>query len=164
MDRAALAHLRHELRTPLNHIIGYGEMLLEDGAGPELAAGLRRILDEAGVLLGLVNDVLAPAAVEEGSVDLTRLPERLGPSLDRVLASCEELLGRTAGGGRDVGADLARIAQAARHLRELVHGGLAPRVAERTEALPLPDLPAVADDAAAPTPGTILVVDDNEEN
>ena len=33
VDRAAIAYLRHELRTPLNHIIGYGEMLLEETDG-----------------------------------------------------------------------------------------------------------------------------------
>ncbi len=59
-DPAALANLRHELRTPLNHIIGYSEMLLEDGeAGPaaKLGPGLRRILEEARRLLGMINEL-----------------------------------------------------------------------------------------------------------
>ena len=79
-DPAALANLRHELRTPLNHIIGYSEMLLEDGlAGPaaKLVPGLRRILDEARRLLGMINDFLAPARIEAGGVDPERLPTEL---------------------------------------------------------------------------------------
>src|SRR5215831_5610124 len=144
VDRATLAHLRHELRTPLNHIIGYGEMLLEDGGRPELESGLRLILDDAAVLVDLVNQVLAPAIVEAGAVDLARLPAELGPPLDRILGTCQAT--RVQQGAADVDeveSDLERIRQAALHLRDLVHGGLAPRVAERAEAMPLPNLPAM---------------------
>jgi len=167
VDRATLAHLRHELRTPLNHIIGYGEMLLEDEGRPDLHPGLQRILGDAGILLGLVNDVLAPAALEAGVVDLARLPAELGPPIERILGSCEGVKGQALAAGADeVVADLVRITQAALHLCELVQGGLAPRVAERAEAMPLPDLPAPASQGsgAAAGRGVILVVDDNEEN
>jgi adenylate cyclase len=166
MDRATLAHLRHELRTPLNHIIGYGEMLLEDGGLPELRPGLQRILDDAGVLLGLVNEVLAPAAVDAGAVDLSRLPGELGPPLERILSSCAGAKEQArAAGGDELVADLERIAQAAVHLQELARGGLGQRVAERAHAMPLPGLPAPpADSAPTGAAGAILVVDDNEEN
>jgi len=168
VDRATLAHLRHELRTPLNHIIGYGEMLLEDGGRPELHPGLRLILEDAGVLLGLVNDVLAPAAAEAGVVDLARLPSELGPPLERILGSCDGVKAQAlaAAGGDEIVGDLARITQAALHLRDLVRGGLIPRVAERAEAMPLPGLPAAPGPEPAPATarGRILVVDDNEEN
>jgi adenylate cyclase len=167
VDRATLAHLRHELRTPLNHIIGYAEMLLEDGGRPELGPGLRLILDDAGVLLGVVNDVLAPAAGETGVVDLARLPAEMGPPLERILGACEDVKGQAlAGGGGELVSDLQRIAQAALHLRDLVQGGLIPRVAERVEAMPLPDLPALPSPERVPAAdrGVILVVDDNAEN
>jgi CheY-like chemotaxis protein len=162
-----LAHLRHELRTPLNHIIGYGEMLLEDGGRPELGPGLRLILDDASLLLGVVNDVLAPAAGETGAVDLARLPAELGPPLQRILGACETVKEQAlAAGSGDLVSDLQRIAQAALHLRDLVQGGLIPRVAERAEAMPLPDLPALPSPERVPAAdrGVILVVDDNEEN
>ena len=165
MDRATLAHLRHELRTPLNHIIGYGEMLLEDGGRPELESGLRLILNDAAVLVDLVNQVLAPAIVEAGAVDLARLPAELGPPLDRILGTCQAT--RVQQGAADVDeveSDLERIRQAALHLRDLVHGGLAPRVAERAEAMPLPNLPAMPSEEHASAGGVILVVDDNEDN
>jgi adenylate cyclase len=167
MDRAALAHLRHELRTPLNHIIGYSEMLVEDGGRPELAPTLRGILDDAGVLLGLINDFLAPATVEAGSIQLARLPVELGPPLDRIIAASETLKKQAlAAGADDVLADVDRIASAAEHLLALVRGGLAARVAERAAAMPLPDPTHAAGQASAPSParGVILVVDDNESN
>jgi class 3 adenylate cyclase len=167
MDRAALAHLRHELRTPLNHIIGYGEMLVEDGGRPELAPALRAILDDAGVLLGLINDFLAPATVDAGPVNLGRLPVELGPPLDRIIAASEALKKQAlAAGADDVLADVERIASAAEHLLALVRGGLAQRVAERTAAMPLPDPVHAAGHSPAPSlaRGVILVVDDNESN
>ena len=48
------ARLRHELRTPLNHILGYGEMLLEDAEAAsrrELVGPLRQMLEDARHLL-----------------------------------------------------------------------------------------------------------------
>ncbi len=167
MDRAALAHLRHELRTPLNHIIGYGEMLLEDAGRPELAPTLRSILEDAGVLLGLINDFLAPAAVEAGAVDASRLPAQLGPQMDRILASSEALRKQAlAAGADDALADVDRIASAAEHLAALVKGEIGQWVAERAAAMPLPDFAQGASQAPAPAAagGVILVVDDNEEN
>jgi len=53
-ERVTQAYFRHELRTPLNHIIGYGEMLLEDVDSSERAdfqPSLQRILEEARNLL-----------------------------------------------------------------------------------------------------------------
>jgi len=87
-DPAALANLRHELRTPLNHIIGYSEMLLEDGeSGPaaRLTPGLRRVLEEARRLLGMVNDLLSPARIEASGVDPDRLPAELSVPLREII-------------------------------------------------------------------------------
>src|SRR5215510_2998166 len=119
-DPAALANLRHELRTPLNHIIGYSEMLLEDGeAGPaaRLAPGLRRILEEARRLLGMINDFLAPARVEAGGVDPERLPAELSSPLQTII-DCGVTLRREASGadGASLREDVERICSAAERL------------------------------------------------
>ena len=43
-DKVDLSRMRHELRTPINHILGYSEMLMEEGQLPkEAAEDLRRI-------------------------------------------------------------------------------------------------------------------------
>src|SRR3712207_7127659 len=57
-----LAKMSHELRTPLNAVIGYSEILLEDGEiegkPEEKIADLRRINTAGKYLLSLVTDVL----------------------------------------------------------------------------------------------------------
>ena len=162
MDRGALAHLRHELRTPLNHIIGYGEMLVEDAGRPELEPDLRSILADAGELLCLINEFLAPAGSEAG-VDIGGLHARLGAPLDRIRATCEALKAKVPEAD-EVRGDIDRIATAGEHLSDLVKSGLAQRVAERNAAMPLPDIAAAAGQGRARGSGVILVVDDNEEN
>ncbi len=162
MDRGALAHLRHELRTPLNHIIGYGEMLVEDAGRPELKPALQEILGDAQQLLVLINEFLAPAA-GDGGVDIAGLPAQLGAPLERIRAACGALKGQVPDAD-DIRADIDRIATAAEHLSDLVKSGLAQRVAERNAAMPLPEVAASAANAHIAGSGVILVVDDNEEN
>ena len=92
-DPAALAHLRHELRTPLNHIIGYGEMLLEDGgpAAAKLAPGLRRILDDARrAARPRSTSVLAPGGRRgrRGGPGAAARPSSAAP-LERILGRVE---------------------------------------------------------------------------
>ena len=68
------ARLRHELRTPLNHIIGYGEMLLEDAEAAsrrELVGPLRQMLEDARYLLARINEVLASSEVDAALPDLS---------------------------------------------------------------------------------------------
>ena len=165
-DPAALATLRHELRTPLNHIIGYSEMLLEDGeSGPvaPLAPGLRRILGEARRLLGMINDFLAPARIEAGGVDPERLPAELSGPLQAII-DCGVALRREASGadGANLREDVERICSAAERLLMLVNHGLAAATAP-----PAPSRgPAgsVVGPIRAGGKGAILVVDDNEGN
>jgi DNA-binding response OmpR family regulator len=168
IDRAAIAHLRHELRTPLNHIIGYGEMLLEEAEESDrrtLSPYLHRILENGRELLGLVNELLAPGKAESRAVDFGALSRALAPSLDRIFASGLELKKLVAGQSDDLLPDLERITVAAEHLSDVVnHGVTSPgpdrveREASRPSAVP----------GAAPRRaheyGTILVVDDNENN
>jgi class 3 adenylate cyclase len=166
--RAALAHLRHELRTPLNHIIGYSELLLEEVEGGGLAAlapPLRAVREDARRLLALINEFLAPDRVEAGRVDSGRVPAELSEPLDRIAAGIGVLREEAArSGGERLLPDLDRIAAAAGHLLRQVREGVAPA----TEGPAAPSAAsAVAPAAPAPSPaggGTILVVDDNDEN
>ena len=47
--------LIHELRTPLNHIIGYSELLMEQGHD-DFVPDLEKIHAAGQQLLGLIND------------------------------------------------------------------------------------------------------------
>ncbi len=145
-DPAALANLRHELRTPLNHIIGYSEMLLEDGeTGPaaKLGPGLRRIL-------------------EAGGVDPERLPAELSGPVREIIGCGNALRQQVADG--DVGSlreDVERICSAAERLLTLVsHGLAAATTAPAQDAAAAPGVGPIR----AGGRGAILVVDDNEGN
>ncbi len=68
---AFLANMSHEIRTPLNSIIGFTDLLLEDGS---FAAPQRRqleLIQNSGcALLTVVNDVLDFSKMEAGKVTL----------------------------------------------------------------------------------------------
>jgi adenylate cyclase len=155
------AQLRHELRTPLNHIIGYAEMLLEDlegGAKPDLLAGLSALRTDARQLLTLLNDVLAQGRT--GPPDLAAARDTLRPPLERVRSAVEVLRREVTGSGSGtLPADLDRIRTATERLAELLRrGGVVPASAAAGVG---------AESGAGETAssrGTILVVDDNEEN
>jgi formate hydrogenlyase transcriptional activator len=168
-ERATLAHLRHELRTPLNHIIGYGEMLLEDVEGShrsDFASPLRGILTDAHHLLRLVNDYLGPASTVTESIDVGHVPDEFIAPLDQIIARSAGL--RTLAvetGARDLLPDVERLLVAEAHLSELVKHGisaLAPTGDQPSTLVTAPDSAANAF-GRPPNHGAVLVVDDNEE-
>jgi sigma-B regulation protein RsbU (phosphoserine phosphatase) len=54
-EKVDLSRMRHELRTPINHILGYCEMLMEEGQLPERSLmDLRRIHDGGKELQSLI--------------------------------------------------------------------------------------------------------------
>jgi class 3 adenylate cyclase len=152
------ARLRHELRTPLNHIIGYGEMLLEDAQAadrPALAEPLRRILDAARRLLARINELLAPSGVDADAPDLGAARGELVAMLEQVAADVREAERQQGAGDAELAQDLGRIAGAAAELRALI------------EAPPAGGHHAPASGVAAAGEadrGVILVVDDDPGN
>ncbi len=77
-----LGILSHELRTPLHYIIGYGSLLEDQIAGTLSDAQLayvRKILDGADALRGLVDDLLDMSQIRAGRFFIqpswTHLPE-----------------------------------------------------------------------------------------
>ncbi len=158
-DPTVLAHLRHELRTPLNHIIGYSELLQEEAAESgrkELEPGLHQVHENARQLLGLINNLLAPAGGEAVAADLASARGELTPPLDRIIAAAEALK-RQVGelGATQLRPDIERILSAAGNLQELI----GEKPVERGGA-------AAAEEPRDSTGerGAILVVDDNEGN
>jgi adenylate cyclase len=157
------ARLRHELRTPLNHIIGYAEMLLEELADDErldLATGLAALHADARQFLAALNKVLAHG--QAGRPDLEAARGALGPPLERIRAAGEALRRRAAEVGRSsLLPDLDRIHGAAERLDQLLrHGGVPPT---QDRAPEVGRAPSGRGDEAQRR-GTILVVDDNDDN
>ena len=86
-----LAMMSHELRTPLNAIGGYAQLIEMGIHGPVTEAqhtALRRIQQSQRHLLGLINEVLNYARLENGMVTY----EIADVSVREVLASAEVLI------------------------------------------------------------------------
>ena len=168
-ERTKLAFFRHELRTPLNHIIGYGEMLLEDVEGShrsDFESPLRSILTDAHQLLRLVNDFLSPQAISAESVDIKHVPPEFIAPLNQIIttsASLKKLAVET--GAKDLLSDMERMLTAEGYLSDLVTHGVRALLPESNAAVAVSGTAAAPADAfgRSPNHGAILVVDDNEE-
>ncbi|MGH9010834.1 MAG: adenylate/guanylate cyclase domain-containing protein [Acidimicrobiia bacterium] len=137
--------LRHELLNQVNHIVGYAELLLEEGgdshlanivaAGKQVMSAVQRILDagdgfDAGELRGALQGPLD---------DVLRLAESIDP-----------------GGDPDTQRFIGQISAAAQRATELAGGTAAPEAEETTAT------EAATDDGN--NRGLVLVVDDDEAN
>jgi signal transduction histidine kinase len=91
-----LAKMSHELRTPLNAVIGYSELLLEDGEGDPARDGklqdLQRINAAGRHLLSLVTDVLDLSSIEADRVQITPEVFDLSAFVDNVAATVRPLV------------------------------------------------------------------------
>jgi signal transduction histidine kinase len=86
--RQLLADISHELRTPTTAIRGEAEITLRGSDRPagEYKAALGRIVDTAGQLAGVINDLLAMARSDIDSMSLVKRPLDLTePVRDAVL-------------------------------------------------------------------------------
>ena len=91
-----LANMSHELRTPLNAVIGFSELLLDDGQG--LGASqvqfVRDILASGRHLLSLINSVLDLAKIEAGRMTVELAPvspaEELGAACALIAAAARK--------------------------------------------------------------------------
>ncbi len=89
LQRDLIANVSHDLRTPLTMIIGYGEAI-RDLPGEDSAENIQVVIDEAGRLSQLVNDVLdlskLQSGVEQFDMALTGLTELLRDTVARLNA------------------------------------------------------------------------------
>lgn len=67
-----LAHLGHELRTPLTSILGYTELLLDEGRYPNVEQELSIIHTNGKHLLSLLNDLLDMSRLMAKRLELSR--------------------------------------------------------------------------------------------
>lgn len=82
-----LSHMSHEIRTPMNAIIGMTTIALSHMSNPgRVEDCLGKIALSSRHLLGLINDILDMAKIEEGKLSINREPFDLKDSL-RSLAT-----------------------------------------------------------------------------
>jgi len=88
-----VAHMSYELRTPLNSIIGFSELIAGGIAGPlsETQSGyLGYVLQAAGELRDLIDDILDLAVLEAGAMSLDIETVSVEDLVESVLAISRE--------------------------------------------------------------------------
>lgn len=101
-----LANVSHEIRTPLTAILGYAEVLADDGDAlpPEHAACTQRIRTAGRHLLAVINDILDLSKLEAGRMSVERLETDLHEALRDVVTI---LQGRASDKGLSMAVTLA---------------------------------------------------------
>jgi len=100
-----LANVSHELRTPLNSIIGFADLLREQaradgGTAPDPAAVPKRlryldnIVTAGRTLLEMIEDLLAMARIEAGTIEVHADEVEAGPLCEGLLALIRPLAER----------------------------------------------------------------------
>ncbi|WP_374432837.1 MHYT domain-containing protein [Inhella sp.] len=71
---AFLANMSHEIRTPMNAIIGFTEVVLDGELPADARRHMQTVQRSARALLGLLNDILDTAKMEQGAMTLEQRP------------------------------------------------------------------------------------------
>lgn len=80
-----LANMSHELRTPMNAIIGFCQLALDDDLQPSPKNRIKKALQAARNLLGLLNDILDFSKIEADRLELEQIPFTLNGTIQEVL-------------------------------------------------------------------------------
>jgi signal transduction histidine kinase len=94
MKSEFLARMSHEFRTPLNSIIGFSDLLAEEGEGTlgdAYADYVRHVSDGAHHLLVLVNDILDLSRIEAGRIDLRHEEFAAADAISEVISATRPL-------------------------------------------------------------------------
>lgn len=152
------AGLRHQLLTPLNHIVGYSEMLLEEGSAEgfdDARQNVARIRQTARDMVRMVHASLGPHTGKRTEKMIAELRYQLLAPLHTIL----QAVGAVTGENReDINvADVLNIGRAAAELLSFAQGG-AVLLSRAAPDLAAPDAPRRR------ATGRVLVVDDNSAN
>ena len=163
--------LKHELRTPLNHIIGYAEMLIEEGEDSdgnssallEALPDVRRIHSAGRRLLGVINDLFDESIPESERLDESRLHHEVRTPLNQIIGYVELLKEESSDDGHAFLEDLGKIHTAAQRLLELVLANFDAERFRGIDAEQVHEEPAIT--LRPPNQiGSILVADDDANN
>lgn len=89
-----LSVMSHELRTPLNGVLGMADILASTPLDAEQQDFVKTIRDSGNRLLGIINDILDFASIEQGTASLESAPVALAA----LKESCCQAIRATAAG------------------------------------------------------------------
>src|SRR6185295_11620510 len=120
---------RHDLHNSIGHILGFGEMLLEEATEQgkdELRPESERLIQSANKMIAQINEDLRTPKIEGGLSNISALERLLCDWSDQVIASVTLLTKATMPNGDALyKSDLSRITGAARRTHELARSSLA---------------------------------------
>ena len=164
-------------------VVESAELLIDDadqGSSPAFGADMTRILAAARRLLGIVDEVFGPDALEAGPIDTetlgSHLRHELRTPLNHVIGYAEMLLEDAEAEGQATRAgDLRRIQSSGRRVTDMLEAALALLAGVQgpdepgastsdAELETLEELVTPDGRVLAPLEGRILVVDDDEVN
>lgn len=78
LKSAFLANMSHEIRTPMNGIIGFADLLEEEGLDEEKKNQFLQIIKNSGLqLLSIINDIIDISKIETGQIKFQKEKLRL---------------------------------------------------------------------------------------
>ncbi|HWV92840.1 MAG TPA: response regulator, partial [Vicinamibacterales bacterium] len=166
---AVVAQIRYELRNPINTILGYSQLLLEEGDSSPLSVAERHdlegVADAGKQLLQTIGAMLDPAAVTDGIEEYAfRLRYATRVPLTTIRGCIKTLL--EGHQNAPIGDDLRRIGVAAVRFFKLIDGIEHTFVAAKGDAPPSVSVTAADIEATVHVAGggSILIIDDEEAN
>ncbi len=85
-----LANMSHEIRTPMTSILGFIDVLLDEGAGDDERKRLRRsIRRNSEHLLAIINDVLDISKIDAGGMSVEKVPTHPLRVIQEAMASMQ---------------------------------------------------------------------------
>lgn len=108
-----LANMSHEIRTPLGAIIGFAELLNEEGVNEdERTDCIERILRNGHLLADMINDILDLSKIESEKLEVEQIEFELIPIVQEVMALLQLKAQEK---------NLRLVLAAAGHLPDIVH-------------------------------------------
>ncbi len=85
LKSAFLANMSHEIRTPMNGILGFAELLKEQGLTGEQQQKYIRIIEKSGArMLNIINDIIDISKIESGLMKLDKIETNINEQIEYI--------------------------------------------------------------------------------